>query len=97
MTEFHTIEQAEMKEEPEPDFSGEEGFEVIYHEYDCGRPCTENGCPGHETTMPVGFWLDGITFWVEGAEGGDFPSGHRSVNDQVAKVIEKLTSLLKKP
>ena len=79
---------------PEPDFTDEKGFGVIYHEYDCGRPCTVDGCPGHESTQPIGFWVDGITFYVEGAEDGGFPSSYKSVNDQVLKVIERLKGLL---
>jgi len=92
MSEFSTgktIRPAEMKPEPEPDYSNEEGFEVINGEYDCGKPCTQDGCPGHEG-HPIGFWLDGISFYVEGAEAGDFPSGHATTNRRVREVLGKL-------
>ncbi len=72
-----------------------EGFEVLYDEYDCGHACTENGCPGHESSQPIGFWLDGITFYIEGYERGDFP-GRLAVNTQVHAVVTKLEKMLEK-
>jgi hypothetical protein len=96
MSEFSTgkkIEAAEMKPAPEPDYSNMEGFEEIAGEYDCGKPCTPDGCPGHEG-HPIGFWLDGISFYVEGAEAGDFPSGHATTNRRVREVLGKLAEAL---
>jgi hypothetical protein len=65
-------------------------FEVIYPEYDCGRPCTPNGCPGHEGTQPVGFYLDGVSFYVDGYQAGDFPSHDMEINNEVSEVIQTL-------
>jgi len=74
----------------EPDPPDEEGFEVFYYEYDCWTACTPNGCPGHVSEQPIGFWLDGISFYVEGSEGGDFPSSNKKLNDKVLAVIGKI-------
>lgn len=86
---FTGIEQS-FFDESEEDPSEEKGFEIIYYEYDCWKPCTPNGCCGHVSTQSIGFWLDGISFYVEGAEGGDFPSSNKKRNDKVIEVIEKI-------
>ncbi len=39
---------------------------VTYYEYECGRPCTPNGCCGHETDIPVAIEINGFTFVLMG-------------------------------
>lgn len=39
---------------------------VTYYEYECGRPCTPNGCPGHTTDIPVAIEINGFTFVLMG-------------------------------
>jgi len=56
-----------------------------FYEYDCGSPCTENGCLGHETNVPMSIEFKGVLFHVDGAEGGDFPS---SDSEHVQRVID---------
>jgi len=78
-----------------PDFNPLADFEVEYYDYDCGSPCTPNGCPGHSTTVPIAFSLGGVTFHVDGAEAGDFPSssGSNEVNRVVA-VVNAIAALV---
>lgn len=40
-----------------------------YYEYDCGRPCTPNGCTGHSTDIPVSMTINGYTFELMGDRG----------------------------
>lgn len=84
--------------EPESD-SDEKGFGIEFNEYECGSYCNENGCPGHTSDLPVGFWLDGALFYVAGHEGGDFPDGSEVHHEKVRKAvgrIEMLTGLEEK-
>lgn len=69
-------------------------FDVEYHEYECGRPCTQDGCPGHTTDMPIGFTFSGATFYVAGAEGGDFPSHDNTINKAVQEAFLHLEQRL---
>jgi hypothetical protein len=46
---------------------------LVYGEYDCGRPCTPNGCPGHESTIPEGIEINGWTFVLDGCQGDSLP------------------------
>ncbi len=68
---------------------------VEYHEYDCGSPCTPDGCMGHTTDIPVGIEIDGVWLWVDGYWGGDYPGDGKKIAD-VQKVINKLIELDKK-
>lgn len=68
--------------------------EMEYYEYDCGHPCTEDGCPGHITDMPVSITVDGVRLSVDGADAGDFPSDDRAHNQTVREVMEKMAALL---
>jgi hypothetical protein len=70
-------------------------FDVEYYEYDCGWPCTVNGCPGHITDIPVSIIIDGIRFEVEGAEGGDFPGSDIEKVKQVKAVVSELYEAVK--
>lgn len=47
--------------------------EVEYYEYDCGRPCTPSGCPGHPTDIPVAVDVNGFTLELRTYASGDFP------------------------
>jgi hypothetical protein len=87
-----TLKPMPMTPAPEPNLDDEKGFGVEHDEYDCGRPCTENGCPGH-AGAPVGFWLDGALFYASGYEGGDFPSGSINENRQVWNAVAKVERL----
>lgn len=46
---------------------------LVYGEYDCGHPCTPNGCPGHESTIPEGIEINGWTFVLDGCRGDALP------------------------
>lgn len=48
-------------------------IEVEYHETDCGSNCTPDGCPGHDTDIPVSFCFKGVWFEVAGYRMGEFP------------------------
>ncbi len=50
-----------------------------YYEYDCGYPCTPNGCCGHSTDIPLSFSVGGATFNVYGSESGDFPDSKENI------------------
>lgn len=68
-------------------------FDVEYYEYDCGSPCTPNGCCGHSTNIPVSFTVGGVTFHVDGAQSGDFPDEKENVN-RVRAVVKALGALI---
>lgn len=46
---------------------------LVYGEYDCGNPCTPNGCPGHESTIPEGFTVNHWVFVLDGCRGDSLP------------------------
>lgn len=71
-----------------PAFNGVETYE-----YECSNPCTENGCTGHDTDVPISITLDGVTFVVEGYEAGDYPRSKAHV-DEVKNVVERLERAL---
>ena len=68
-------------------------FEIEYYEYECGKPCSPSGCTGHVSEQPVGVTINGVTFWVDGYEGGDFPSPERRENEEVRRVVLDLEQL----
>ncbi len=70
-------------------------FDVEYYDYDCGYPCTPNGCFGHLTDIPVSFSVGGVTFHVDGAEGGDFPDNKTNI-ELVIAVVKELGDLIAK-
>lgn len=35
-----------------------------YHEYDCGSPCTETGCPGHTTDVPISISIGDVVLYT---------------------------------
>lgn len=45
-------------------------IEIEYHEYDCGIPCTTDGCIGHETDIPESLVIEGFVFQII-----DMPTG----------------------
>ena len=68
-------------------------FDVEYYDYDCGKPCTPNGCCGHSTNIPVSFTVGGVTFHVDGAQSGDFPNENENVN-RVCAVVKAMGALI---
>lgn len=68
-------------------------FDVEYYDYDCGSPCTPNGCCGHSTDIPLSFTVGGVTFHVDGAQSGDFPDEKENVN-RVCAVVKALGALI---
>ena len=68
-------------------------FDVEYYDYDCGRPCTPNGCCGHSTDIPLSFTVGGVTFHVDGAQSGDFPDEKENTN-RVCAVVKALAELI---
>jgi len=70
-------------------------IDVEYYEYDCGKPCTVDGCMGHETDIPVSITINGVRLVVEGADEGDFPSKNKEYNERVKYVIEFMAKFFK--
>jgi hypothetical protein len=66
--------------------------EVFYHEYDCWTPCTQNGCPGHLTDIPIGIDIEGVSFYVDGYQLGDYPMSLHQ--EKIAKVKQVVTLIL---
>jgi hypothetical protein len=54
-------------------------IKVGYHEADCGSNCTPDGCPGHDTDIPVSFCFKGVWFEVVGSFPGMTRMGSRTV------------------
>jgi len=70
--------------------------DIEYYEYDCPEYCTPDGCKGHTTDIPVGIMINGIMFYVEGYESGDYPNrGDDEKIKKVQAVIEELKKLEK--
>lgn len=67
---------------------------VDYHTYECSGLCTPTGCRGHDTDIPVAITIGGVTFHVDGAQSGDFPSDKESA-ERVCSVVTALQNLLK--
>jgi len=61
-----------------------------YDEYECGLPCTPDGCEGHTNKHASGITVHGVTLWVEGSQEGDYPSKNQEYNDRVEKVLEDI-------
>jgi len=93
---FHISRQVYVGDDPFKHGLKNEGAE--YYEYECGSYCTQDGCMGHVTNIPLSIRVNGITFWVEGVEGGDFPSSLQSKEEieHVRKVVRALEELIKK-
>lgn len=68
------------------------GFHVDYYDYECGQPCTPNGCRGHSTDIPISFTVNGITFYVDGVHSGDFPN-KEDIKD-VQQVVRSIGALV---
>ena len=68
-------------------------FDVEYYDYECGFPCTPNGCCGHGTDIPLSFTVGGVTFSVYGAESGDFPDLKENI-ERVRTVVAALGKLI---
>jgi hypothetical protein len=62
--------------------------DIDYYEYDCGSPCTTNGCPGHGTDIPIGLLIAGVWFWAD--EG--FLADKEQI-ERVRKAVEELDKL----
>jgi hypothetical protein len=94
-----TIEGAkeEPEEEPrEPEIYPDDQvpeISVEFYEYDCGSPCTENGCMGHVTDIPVSIEIDNVSFEVSGYWGGDYPREKATIAE-VKSVIARLERAL---
>lgn len=69
-------------------------FDIEYFEYDCAGYCTTNGCGGHMTDIPIGIIIDGVTFFVEGYEGGSFPGNDIEEIDKVISVVNQLKEII---
>lgn len=67
---------------------------VEYYEYECGNYCSVDGCKGHVTNIPVGVEIEGVMFYVDGYQGGDFPGEGKSIT-KVQKAVAYLKSLEK--
>lgn len=69
--------------------------DVETYEYECASYCSPNGCMGHTTDIPVSITLDGISFVVDGYEGGDYPSSYDKAKiEEVKNVVERLRHAL---
>lgn len=64
--------------------------EVIHEEFDCGTPCTPNGCVGHEGRI-VGLEVEGWGFYEEDYVNGDTPQHP----DEVAATAKEAVRLIK--
>jgi hypothetical protein len=98
LDEEEQIKQKKYEErEPElyPDDQAPQIGDIEYYEYECGMPCTVNGCCGHTTDLPVGILVDNVMFFVEGFEGGDFPQT-KAEAEEVKSVVRRLDLALKK-
>jgi len=82
------IDIIDQNEYQEPESGGP--VEVEYFEYECGHPCTPNGCMGHTTNIPVGIEIDGVWFYVQGYEGGDYPGDGKMI-----KAVQRSVAHLK--
>ena len=60
---------------------------VDYYEYDCGQPCTPDGCKGHDTDIPIGITIDGIYLHI-----WDYPEVNKV--DAVKNLIGELCSII---
>jgi len=68
---------------------------VEYYEYDCWTTCTPNGCPGHETDIPVGLDIGGVSFYVSGYQIGDYPVSYAQEEiERVKQAVERLQNAL---
>jgi len=77
----------------------EEPIDIDYHEYVCGTYCTENGCLGHESDVPIAFQFRGVWFEVAGYQNGEVPwDDPNGVKDQAEykEVFAALVSRLSK-
>lgn len=63
--------------------------DIEYYEYDCGNPCTEDGCMGHSTDVPVSFTINGVRVDVNGYLGGDFPGDNKEEIRMVKEFVEE--------
>jgi len=90
MSEIKAIDPIDQHEFQEPQAGGPVCVE--YFEYECGHPCTENGCTGHSTDIPVGVEIDGVWFYVQGYEGGDFPGDGKMIKS-VQRAVARLKAM----
>jgi hypothetical protein len=70
-------------------------FDIEYFDYECASPfgCTPNGCPGHESDIPVAIYLFGVRFVVDGFPQGDFPSDDKFTNAAVLNAVQRIDQL----
>ena len=68
--------------------------EVEYYEYECGSYCSPDGCCGHVTTFPVGFFYKGFMFYVDGYKEGDFPQDNKQENADYQKAFHEIIEAL---
>ena len=69
-------------------------YEIGFYVQSCGK-CTEYGCIGHDTDIPIALHFDDVSLYVEGYNQGDFPAG--ADQDEVRKVqkaIERITNAI---
>ena len=60
--------------------------DIIREEYDCGKPCTPDGCPGHAGRI-IGIELEGHDFCDQESYMGDFPRDIDGVEAAVANAV----------
>lgn len=71
---------------------------VEYYEYDCGRPCTPDGCPGHVTDNAIAIWVNGVRLVEENYALGNGPTSSedvQKVTDAIHEIYDACTD--KKP
>lgn len=60
---------------------------IEFYEYECGFPCTPDGCKGHVTDIPISITINGVRLVVEGADR------RLSRRNEVKKLIKELEKL----
>jgi hypothetical protein len=65
--------------------------EIVYYEYECGSPCTVNGCMGHDGPA-VGLVINGEQFVNEDYARGDTIPNPEEVEAAVKAAVAKLLS-----
>lgn len=70
-------------------------IDIEYYEYDCGRPCTVDGCLGHVTDIPISITIDDVTFCIEDADD-NFAGYTKEQFEHVKTVVNKLYDITKR-
>lgn len=68
---------------------------ITYYEYECGQPCTPNGCCGHETDIPVAIEINGFTLVLMGDQDDlSFLNDKRQL-DHWTRTVEAICAAVK--